>query len=226
MKTVQNILDVFFLLIIAACSVPENIDPIEEEVPIEENPPIYMWPVGPKYYYGFDTKIYLYEVPNKIVVSFNKKHLLEAEQYLQENGRILEMEMTLYAEESNVCVLTTAEDSDTGVLIKDLKKQAWAKSVYPVYVLDDGYGHLELCVTDEISVLFKDHASQQEIAEIHEKYSVIVKDHPYPDLFPKLHQVLSVPIYVDILGVANAYQESGLVVYSYPNFISKKFLDF
>jgi heptaprenylglyceryl phosphate synthase len=70
-------------------------------------------------------------------------------------------------------------------------------------------------ITDEIVVQFKDDVSQQRIDEMHKKYNVVVKKNT--DLF----QLLSVSKDNDVLEIANAYQTSGLVNFSHPNFIAK-----
>lgn len=171
---------------------------------------IYVWPKGPKYYYAFDEKILLYEVPNKIVISFDGNYLSEIQQYLQGNTQIRQID-NIYIH-NNVLILIT-EISDVTALMEDLKKRAGMKSVNPMYVVEDG---LEIGITDEIVVQFKEHTSQQKINNLHKKYRLDVKE------ITELFQLLSVPIDIDPLEVANAIQESGLVNFSHPNFIAKK----
>ena len=40
---------------------------------------------GKEYWYSFDEKRFLDEVPNKIVLCFDEKHFLDIQHYLQEN---------------------------------------------------------------------------------------------------------------------------------------------
>ena len=197
------------MTVVMACS--------KSELWSEGNPYVYAWPEGKKYYYTFEEKTYLNEVPNEIVVSFDKKYLTKIQTTLLKNTQISNM---ILDDVNNIFILTTTGNTDLKALMKDLKKQTGVKSVNPVYMQAD-YISPEMYFTDEISVLFKDNVFRQEIIEIHKKYRVTVKKHPYPDLFPASHQILSVPVNADMLGIANAYQESGLVIYSYPNFLSK-----
>jgi hypothetical protein len=62
----------------------------------DDNPPVYLWPKGTKYYYAFDEKIYLNEVENKIVVSFDEKYLSDIQLYLQKNEQIRHMELLYF----------------------------------------------------------------------------------------------------------------------------------
>jgi hypothetical protein len=64
-------------------------------------------------------------------------------------------------------------------------------------------------------VQFKKGVLQREIDEMHKRCQVEVKK------IAELFQILSVPADLDPLETANAYQESGLVNFSHPNFISK-----
>ncbi len=64
----------------------------------------------------------------------------------------------------------------------------------------------------EFMVKFKDNASQQRINEMNARFNVTVVE------TTDLYVLLSVPAATDALAVANTYQESGLVVYSTPNF--------
>ena len=108
------------------------------------------------YYYGFDEKIYLTEVPNKFVLSFDEKYPSEIRQFLQKNAQIRLIDDTQI--HNNVYILTI-ERSDVK-LMEDLKNQVGVKSVNPMYAVEGG---LEMGITDEIVVQFKDYVSQQEI---------------------------------------------------------------
>ena len=92
-----------------------------------------------------------------------------------------------------------------------LKSQIDVKSCNEIYSIDTG---LELGVTDEFLVKFKANISQKEIEKLHQIYNVeIIKT-------TKIYQLLKVDINLSALEIANAYQESGLVRFSQPNFIS------
>ena len=168
----------------------------------------YEQPQG-KYYYAFDEKIFLTEVPNKFVLSFDNKHLSETRQYLQRNAQIRQIDDTqIY----NNAFILTIEKSDIRALMEDFKNQTGVKSVNPMYAVESG---LEMGVTDEIIVQFKENVSEQEIDEMHKKFNVRIKE------ITELFMLLSVPIDFDALEVANAYQVSGLVNFSHPNFLAK-----
>ena len=176
---------------------------------------VYVWPEGPKYYYGFDEKIFLYEVENKIVITYDENYRSEILCCLQKYPQILHIRYThgYYSE------LTTTEDTNEKALMDDLKMQAGVKSVNPLYctpVEESGwfYGCTEMITTDEILVKFKENVSQQVIEKIYKEYCLEMKD------VNELYHLLSVPIEFDPLEVANAIQENGLTRFSYPSFIS------
>jgi predicted KAP-like P-loop ATPase len=96
--------------------------------------------------------------------------------------------------------------------MEDLKKQAGVKSVNPMYATSDG---LEMPVTDEFVVQFKENASKQAIDEMRKKYHIEIKE------ITKLFFIFSVPVDSNVLEVANAYQESWLTNFSNPTFFAK-----
>ena len=163
-----------------------------------------------RYYYAFEEKIFLTEVPNKIMLSIDGRHLSETQQYLQRNAQIRQIDDTYI--QKNVFILTT-EISNGRALIEDLKNPVGVKSVYPMYTVEGG---LEMGITNEFVVQFKENISEQQIEEMHRRFNIEVKE------ITELFLLLSVPINFDVLEVANAYQTSGLVNFSHPNFIAKK----
>ena len=191
----------------ASCSISE--DNVEDE-----NHPVYVWTEGQKYYYAFYEKIFLVEVSNKIVLTFDESYLSDIQQYLQKISKILHMELANF---DRSYILTTVENSNVRALMEDLKKQAGVKSVNQMYWLlndmDWVYGGTEMGVTDEIVVQFKENTSQQKIDEIYKKYRLEILN------VNELFQVLSVPIDFDPLEVANAIQTSGLTNFCCPNFL-------
>jgi hypothetical protein len=179
----------------------------------EENTSGYVWPDGKKYYYS-GGKIYLDESPDKFSLSFDEKYVSEIRQYLDKIDGLQYTTISKYYDEPevdatrNIFLLTTAESVD----VKELKKQAGVKSVNPMYTT---MGGRKCWITEQIVMRFKDGVSLQEVDEMHKKFNVsIIKDHGWC-------QVLSVPVELDPLEVANAYYESGLVIYSEPNFWAK-----
>ena len=47
-----------------------------------------------RYYYAFEEKIFLTEVSNKIIVSFDEKHISETRQNLQRNAQVQQIDDT------------------------------------------------------------------------------------------------------------------------------------
>ena len=175
----------------------------------DENSPIYVWTKGQKYYYAFDEKIFLYEVPNKVVLSFDREYLSDIQTNLQRNAQIRQMEFQF---ENGHCIFSTAENTDVKALIADLKKQSGVKSVNPMYACSEGGAR---GITDEIVLQFKENVSQQEIESIYKKYFLKVTE------ITHRYQIFSVPVDLDPLEVANAIQTSGLTNFSYPSFLLK-----
>lgn len=162
-----------------------------------------------KFYYAFEEKIFLNEVADKFVVSFDKQYFLNIQENLRTNTKIKHIE---FQKENNYCILTM-ESVYMKTERESFSKQVGIKSINPMYIIVNG--GLEIGITDEIVVQFKDNASAQAINEMNKKYRIEIKENY--DIF----QVLAVPITFDPLEVANAYQTSGLVNFCKPNFISK-----
>ena len=190
-------------MVVFACNSKDDMGATDEEVVF----PAYVWPEGKKYYYGFDEKIYLDEVPNKVVISFDEKCLSEIEQYLRGNEQILNMEFQM-DRYFCICILTTVLNADTEGLMTNLKKQAWAKSVNPIYVASG----VELIVTEKIMMQL---LNRNTLNAMSKKYGFEIKKDT------GLYQLISVPVDVDPLEAANTFQESGMVVYCHPSFVAK-----
>jgi len=158
-----------------------------------------------KYYYAYNEKIYLDVVPDKFVIAYDKQYFSQIQQSLEENTQIKDIEFQIY----NGCCVFTMENAKVKTLRVKFGKKEGILSVNPLYVINGS----ELIITDEIVVQFKENISQQAINEIHKKYRVKLKKDR------GIYQVFSVPIDFDPLEVANAYQTSGLVNFSHPNFI-------
>jgi len=85
-------------------------------------------------------------------------------------------------------------------------------TVRPMYKIESG---AELGVTNEFVVKFKEGVSQGQIDDINETYDVTVIKTTFS------YMLLSVPVKGNAIATANIYQESGLVVFSHPNFITR-----
>ena len=161
-----------------------------------------------KFYYAFEEKIALKEVENKVVVSFEPQKSSNIQKVLQQNAKITHMELL---DNYNRYILTI-EKSSAKTLTKELRGLEGIKSVKSVYATSEGSEH---CITDEILVQFKEDVSKDEIDRINKKFNVVVKE------INKVFHVLSVPPGIDALEIANAYQTSGLVNFSHPDFLRR-----
>lgn len=158
------------------------------------------------YYYAYNEKVYLEELDNKIVVRYNH------------NKKSDKKKMSLYSEladkhiewkDDSTCVITLPASSKAE-LKERIKLQSDVKLCNPVYKVNP---ELEMSVTDEVLIKPKDDTSQKELEKLHKKYGIEVAK------ITSIYQKLKVPAGFDALEIANIYQESGLVVFSHPNFI-------
>ncbi|MDR3137273.1 MAG: S8 family serine peptidase [Tannerellaceae bacterium] len=156
-----------------------------------------------RYYYAYDEKIPLHEVSNKLIIGFPKNNAA--------NIKALIHTATIDFENDSICILTV-DSSQSERLKQTLLQTEGIKSVQPIYKTDDG---MEMGITDEIVVRFNDNALPDDIRKTHEKYQVTIKK------TTDLYQLITVPLGIDALDIANRYQLSGLVKYSHPNFLSK-----
>ena len=156
-----------------------------------------------RYYYAYDEKVYLNEVENKLIVSFQKDDIAGIKSLINTP----EAEFT----NDSVCILTV-DNSQKEAVKKTLLQTKGVKSVQPMYVADGG---LEMGITDEFVVKFKPDISRQQKDEWIKKHLAVLKQET------ELYILMSVPVDVDILEIANLYQLSGLTEYSHPNFIAK-----
>ena len=161
-----------------------------------------------KFYYAYDEKVYINESENKLIVRFKnskKKDKIKISTSEDFKDKLLQWK------DDSTYVVTLSNESEKLVFKNKLKSQIDVKSCNEIYSIDTG---LELGVTDEFLVKFKANISQKEIEKLHQIYNVeIIKT-------TKIYQLLKVDINLSALEIANAYQESGLVRFSQPNFIS------
>ena len=163
-----------------------------------------------KYYYAFNEKIFLDVVANKFVVGFDEQYLLKIQEYLQMKTQIRHIEFS-----EKYCILIV-EESYVKTLREEFSKQTGIKSINPMYITTDS--GVEMGVTDEIVVQFRENVSQKTINEMYKKYNLEIIE------ITELYQLLSVPINLDPLDVSNAIQTSGLANFSYPNFVTRLIL--
>jgi len=83
-----------------------------------------------KFYYGFEEKIFINEVSNKFVISFDKQYLSDIQTSLQKNNQIQQIEFQI----KNSCCILTIEKSDLKTLKEYFSKQIGIKSINPMYI--------------------------------------------------------------------------------------------
>jgi hypothetical protein len=171
-----------------------------------------------KFYYAYDKKIFLYEVENKAIIACESNYSTEIKNAVATNSKIEKVQWL----NDSICVIIMKGSSQYQAFKEDFIKQSGVKSIQPIYttnplptinniIIDAS----EMGITDEFVVNFKENVLQTEIDKLHEQYRVSVKK------INEIYQLLSIPVDEDALEVANAYQESGLVEFSHPNFILK-----
>jgi subtilisin family serine protease len=194
------------LLIVSSCTEEPDLSNTEQDIA----PTTRAQSGQKKFYYSFDKKIYLDEVEDKIVLTFEKENRAGIKEYIEKNARIRYDDSQT---NNDYCVLTTTDRSEKKALMENLSKLSGIKSVNPLYVLSgDG---LEIIVKNEVAIQFKNGVSQQQIDEVCKKFDITnVRNR-------RRFQIFSVPLKLDPLEIANAIQESGLANFSCPNFVSK-----
>ncbi|MDR3327924.1 MAG: hypothetical protein LBT04_07395 [Prevotellaceae bacterium] len=167
-----------------------------------------------KYYYSFAEKNYISVVDNKFIISAEKSA----------SNRISDYLTSINAKTTwgNGEYLTPIFEAN--ITLEELKaalfEEEGVTSIQPVYVFTsvDNSGKeisLELGITDQFLVKFLEDVTSEQIEEIYAKYdvSVLKEAEGYTTLTVKRNS--------DALEIANAFQESGLVEFSYPNFVSE-----
>jgi hypothetical protein len=164
-------------------------------------------PAERKFYYAGDGKIYLDEVENKFVVAYHAAGLSGIEDALSNGFKVREVEWHYF---NSFCIVTV-EASQRSTFRTGFIRRKDVRSVHPLYAA----GECEMALTDEFVVKYAARTTQREIDELGEKHGVTVRK------VTELYQLLAVPAGADALETANAYQESGLVEYSHPNFYAE-----
>jgi hypothetical protein len=158
-----------------------------------------------RYYYAYGERIFLTEVPNKMMISYSKASIDAFK------TNLIDVAESVWQNDS-VCIVTLNPSQNKETLTNRLRQIKGIKSIQPLYVTDEGN---ELGVTDEVVLQFNKDISQQEMDKLHKKYQVFIKK------VTDLYHLISVPVDADALEIANQYQLSGLVNFSHPNFIAK-----
>ena len=107
-------------------------------------------------------------------------------------------------------VLSFGSSSANKNTLGKLSEDAEIISQQPLFKINSGLG---VILTNEFVVKFKENTRAGQQQELNQKHGVsLIKN-------AGTYQLLSVSKNADVLAIANAYQESGLVEFSHPNFI-------
>ncbi|TCK85390.1 S8 family serine peptidase [Albibacterium bauzanense] len=162
------------------------------------------------YYYGFEEKIYINKLNNKLAVKYNDNEA--AKKSTSDIASFAKGAEFLWHNERTVVI--TLNPNVVNNVMTLLTKDNNVISANPVYILASG-SDSEMFFTDEFAVKFKPTTSPAEIKKINDRYGVRIIEET------DIYTLLTVPRLADALEIANKYQESGLVVYSEPNFYMK-----
>ena len=157
-----------------------------------------------KFYYAFDEKIRITESKDKIAVQFKEninRNII--------NDKIKSISSARQYEYRNNAVFLEVNDEMKSML-QAYRQLPEVQSAQPVFKLNTG---LEMGLNDQIVVKFKPMVNNQQINSIVKKHALLsVKT-------TKIYNLYKVSEGLDPLQVANEIQESGLTVFSHPNFI-------
>lgn len=199
-------MSVFALMLLFSFSCQE-----EDEGDCFKSDCVFLWPKGKKFYFSFQEKKYIDEVPLKFTLGYEKEYYLKITNFLSKN---MEIDYVKPDTINDLFIISLFEGVDASVLFSKLKKLSGVKSLNMVYKLADFIGP-EMYINDEVVLRFKENVTNNEIHEMHKRYHSKVK------ISNSQFQIISVPIYYDPLEVANAYQAGGLTELSHPNFVSE-----
>ncbi|MDP3915822.1 MAG: S8 family serine peptidase [Bacteroidota bacterium] len=159
------------------------------------------------FYYAYSEKISLAPSDKALVIRYKvNKRKSSKNLYIQTK---LNENQFKWQDDSTVVIYalnTLSKDS----LLYEVKRDDEFASIHPVYTVESG---LEMFVTDEVLIKPHNDVTQKQINELHKKLGVKVirSDENY--------QLIKVPSYLDAIEISKQYQESGMVLFSQPNFI-------
>lgn len=162
---------------------------------------------GGKYYYAFDEKVPLTGLKTKAVICFRQsieKDLVTTKLRSIDPGFEQEWRTT------KTLVISTPSESLMKQALDTFEKMDEVRTSQMMYRINTG---LEMGIGDEIAVKFRGNVSQQQIEAIIHNYGLnMVKT-------SKIYNLLIVSKGGNALQIANEIQESGLALFSHPNFL-------
>ena len=163
-----------------------------------------------KYYYAFDEKININEDFNKIVLTFDT--ILTKTQF-----DILINSVSSSCKKSisgNSMIIETNSAIISDALIEKFKSNAHLKKANKMYIDENNF---EVGITNELLLKFKEGTTQKEKEKLILSHSVKVLN-----ISNNIYKLEVRSMQDDVLEIANQFQETGLVVYSHPNFLLKR----
>ncbi len=159
-----------------------------------------------KFYYSFNKRIMLSEVDTKLVIRFS-----EGEKRTTSSSSLTELFSGAKQDwlDERTVVIESESNSKRDKMMLDLRNSSKVIVMHPIYKIKTG---LEMAMTDEFVVRFKKGIQKDSQNKLHISHGVSIEK------ITDAYQLLKVSQGMDVLETANAYQQSGLVEYSHPNF--------
>jgi subtilisin-like proprotein convertase family protein len=173
-----------------------------------------------EYYYAGERKIKLQRLPGSFAVRYKAQTTSKAMQKkLRKKTYFADAEERKELPHHRVVIITvphTRRAADTEKSITKLESEDDVESVTPVF--RESQSGLRLVATDEITVRFKDGVSRKDIDKFNKTNGVeVIKE----NRFVKNQFLLRVKAAAETLNIANKYQESDLIEFAEPNFITE-----
>ncbi|NTW50066.1 MAG: S8 family serine peptidase [Chlorobiales bacterium] len=167
------------------------------------------------YFYSRDKKVTIKASPTKLVV-INKTAYTEPQlkSWLGTSQLQTQYDLDVFNYDKQISIVTKKKD-ELVKLRKSLTDNQNFYMVNPVYLTDEGG---ELAPTDKILVRFKQDVTSEKIEQIRKEYKL---ESVKPDKRKRAYSVFRAPANSDPVEIANKIQETGLVLWSQPNFISE-----
>lgn len=161
-----------------------------------------------KFYYAFDEKIYLIPVENKMLVRYTDGFDKNKEELFLTS---FSSNLGIKWRNNTMVEITIPLDKEKDKLKTLIEARKDVSTCQQSYKLENG---LDIVLFDEIVVQFLPHVSKEQQEELNQKFKTEVI------ATFEIFQILKVPKGNDALDIANKYFESGLVIFSKPNFLS------
>ncbi len=161
------------------------------------------------FYYGFEKKIEIKQVPNKLIVK--KKNTFSIDSYKNKTRQLLGKDVKTEWIGSNISKIELSSINDKKSKIKQLLSDNQIESVSNVYTTKNG--QLELGFTNEIVLKFKDNVSKRTQEKVLRTFNLRKSKKT------KIYQLVTIDKNRNVINVANKLYETGKFIFAYPNII-------